>query len=284
MDVKFDNSAKGYSTVAGLMLVYAISNSDDRSTMLIWMIAALAAGIAGLAMAIGTLREAQALADEEARRIAEAAHEKALKELESGQAPPDFALYLRPFRLEHEFHKQGWGWKGIDELFLHPPTERFDHHLGMHFDAIGLPLVCIGQESVEPGAGRVASRDEEWRERFRELAYRAKTVVAVPGRQAGIVSEIRWLRVTGQLRKTVFFKPAGYGRKEWEATAEYLEDEEGIELPEWSRRQISFRLYDSGRAHQVLLWKSTLLEKDQMRGARQIRALLQHVDPEEVEE
>lgn len=96
----------------------------------------------------------------------------------------------------------------------------------------------------------------------------------MPGIQAGIRSEIRWLRVSGLLVNAVFFKPRGYPQADWEQMKEAYENEEDIELPDYSPKQLSFRMYSSGRCHDVLTWNSVYLRSKKKRGKDQMSALL----------
>lgn len=119
----------------------------------------------------------------------------------------------------------------------------------------------------------MVATDTTWRERFRQLAERATTIVVVPGVQSGILSEIRWLRVSGLLVNAIFFKPRGYPREAWEKMKEFYENEEDIEFPDYSPKQLSFRMYSSGRCHDVSTWNSVYLSSKRKRGENQMCAL-----------
>ena len=171
-----------------------------------------------------------------AQEIAEEEERLYISEILSGGKFAPFALYLRPFALEIMFRQRE---KQISLLHILLPhllltyllvTEivNFDLVLQTYFDPLGLTLISVGSPNALEGAGHVIVADSSWRERFRQLAERATTIIVIPGLQEGILSEIRWLRVTGLLVYAVFFKPAGYPKAEWKKMQEFYEEEEDI--------------------------------------------------------
>lgn len=210
-------------------------------------------------------RLAQRLATEIERRIAEGV---------SGSAISPFALYLRPFTLEKEI--RGWklGTGSSETFFLETGKMNFDYFLQEHLSYLDIPLISIGLPDDQEGAGHVITTDPLWRERFHQLAERAKTIIVVPGIQAGVLAEIRWLRVTGLLVNTVFFKPKGYPRADWQKMKEFYEEEEDIEFPDYSPKQLSFRMYSSGRCYELLTWHTVYRKSVMKRGVDQMRTLL----------
>ena len=210
-------------------------------------------------------RAAQRLATEIERRIAEGV---------SGRAISPFALYLRPFTLEKAI--RGWklGTGSSETFFLETGKMNFDYFLQAHLDYLDILLVSIGLPDALEGAGHVITTDSLWRERFHQLAERAKTIIIVPGIQAGVLTEIRWLRVTGLLVNTIFFKPKGYPRADWQKMKEFYEQEEDIEFPDYSSKQLSFRMYSSGRCYDLLTWHTVYRKRVMKHGVGQMRTLL----------
>jgi hypothetical protein len=243
-----------------------------------WMVALFLMAGAGVGVVVTflarTLREeSQKLRDQIAQRLADEAH-RHMASIAAGEKIDAFVLYLRPFRVEKHLHTAA-SFLSPRTYFLHPRV-RFDYVLHERLSAKGIPLLAIGIPGDEQGAGNVSVSDAEWRDRFRELAHLARTIVVVPGRQPGITSEIRWLRVSGLLGNAVFFKPNGYPRREWETLRTAYETEEDIELPEYSPQQISFRLYSSGIAHDVHIWRDVRRNHAIQRGNKQLENLLIH--------
>jgi hypothetical protein len=221
-------------------------------------------------------RKEQALRNLSAQRLAEEAVEKAKQYMEgilSGKNTAPFALYLRPFVLEREFRQMNA--IGPRSLAIEGVRTNFDSVLQGDLDHLDMPLIRIGGfDDHHEGAGKVTTTDSSWRETFRQLAERAETIIIIPGMQPGITTEIRWLRISGLLVKAIFFKPRGYPRAEWLRVQEFYDQEEDIELPDYSPRQLSFKMYSSGRCHDVMLWRLVFGNKTAERGQRQMRALL----------
>lgn len=190
---------------------------------------------------------------------------------------PPFVLYLRPFSLEQSIRERkgqaGFFWV---RAFLSEGRMNFDYILQSYLDPLNIPLISIGLPNDQEGAGHLITTDNSWRVRFRVLAERATTIVVVPGIQPGIISEIRWLIVSGLLVNAVFFKPTGYLKTEWEKMKEKYENEEEIELPDYSANQLSFRMYSSGRYYDVLMWRKLFwfLGRGWVPADDQMRALL----------
>lgn len=200
-----------------------------------------------------------------AQEIAEKTERQILSNILAGKEIAPFALYLRPFAFERQ---------KLSHLFVAPEISNFDRILQDHYKSLDTVLISIGTPNYKEGAGHVVTTDDSWRERFRQLAERATTIVVVPGIQPGIMSEIRWLRVSGLLVNSVFFKPVGYPKDEWVKMQELYEQEEDIELPDYSRKQLSFRMYSSGKCYNVKLWSSVYFPHKRRRGRDQMKALL----------
>jgi hypothetical protein len=218
-------------------------------------IAALVVG--GLAMIVvrRIARARQIERNEVARRLADEATARHVEELRSGRPVPPFVLYLRPFRFDGRLD-------AVPGTAISPPftpsffmgidASGFEEYLTQALKRSSTPMIALGPEGSS-GGGRIPTADSEWRQRFMILANAASAIAFVPGEQQGVVEELRYLRREGLLWKALFFKPRGYSKEAWTKLGHLL-DEEGIELPRWGSRMLSFRLYDSGRVHDTVEW------------------------------
>lgn len=236
--------------------------------------------IVGVVLAIKTRRAArverredQERRDKLAQQLA-AETELAVSESIVHGSPLPFVLYLRPFCLETTLRERRKEIGLFGNLLLGSGKMNFDFLLQADLKDMNVLLVSIGVPNEKEGAGRIVTTDASWRDRFRKLAQWAMTIVVVPGMQAGILAEIRWLPVSGLLVNSIFFKPKGYPRGEWERMKDFYEQEEEIEFPDYSRRQLSFRMYSSGICHDISSWKLVFSKNKKKRGRNQMRALL----------
>jgi hypothetical protein len=215
--------------------------------------------------------------DRLAREIAEETERRLISDILSGSDVPPFALYLRPFALDMNIRQNQGKISLLQPMrFINFFSEglNFDYLLQNYYKSLGITLISIGSSNGFEGAGHLVTTDALWRERFRQLAERAKNIVVVPGIQPGIMAEIRWLRVSGLLVNSVFFKPIGYPKVEWQRIQELYEREEDIALPDYSPNQLSFRMYSSGRCYDVRMWGTVYLPGKKKRGAAQMKSLL----------
>jgi hypothetical protein len=216
-----------------------------------------------------------------AQEIAEKAERQLIADIVSGVDVPPFALYLRPFALEKVLRERTglslWDAVNPQKLLFHicSVKEPFDFKLQRYVSSLALPLISIGPVRYDnDGAAQVVATDFDWRDRFRHLAERAFPIIVIPGSQDGIVAEIRWLIVTGLLVNAIFFKPASYPKIEWEKVQELYQRQEDIYLPEYSRKQLTFRMYSSGKCHSVTPWNTVYRKGEIDRGNAQMRAIL----------
>jgi len=225
----------------------------------------------------------QDIRDRLARKLASRGEGRFISDILSGRNTSPYALYLRPFALEKKIRQRDERislWQLLlphnllDHILL-PQKINFDLNLQTYFDPLGITLISIGHPNNQEGAGHVITTDSSWQEHFRQLAKRATTIIVVPGFQEGILSEIRWLRESNLLVNAVFFKPVGYPKAAWEKMHKLYEKEENIKLPPYSRKQLSFRMYPSGRCYDVLTWAKVYRKrKKDMKTARVQAALL----------
>lgn len=256
---------------------YSIANGWHSSYILPSIILLVAGGlIGGIVMYRANIeRKAdQEKRDKMAEELAEETARHMISEIRSCNKTSPFVLYLRPFALEKAIRERRAGVGSFKMLFLDAGKINFSLLLQDYLRDSGLLLVSIGTPDNKEGAGHVITTDSLWRERFRQFAERATTIVVVPGIQSGILSEIRWLIVSGLLVNAIFFKPKGYPKADWQKMKELYEQEEDIELPDYSPKQLSFRMYSSGRCYDVLTWRTVYLRGERKRGEDQMRALL----------
>lgn len=222
---------------------------------LAYLATGLALGFVALLLSRRRSAAQQVQRNAEARRLADEAAERQFEAIISGQAVGEFVLYLRPFALDDTLEapsSQLLAMPLLPAFFLSPARPRFEEYLAASLQPRQQPLICLGRPG-SIGAGRVETDDEGWRLRLATLAHAATGIALVPGAQPGIQEEALYLRRNGLLRKTIGFKPAAYPEAAWARAAEAYA-ELGIGLPDWSRRMLSFRLYDSGAVHQLEVW------------------------------
>ncbi|WP_448124059.1 hypothetical protein [Pseudomonas veronii] len=109
-----------------------------------------------------------------------------------------FALYLRPFYTTDRFSFYGLStrWGGVDlESVISDACKSWGMLLG------------LGRQGDAVGAGKLYSRDDEWKEKFTQLAGRASVIVVVPGVGDGSLFEIEWIIHHGLLGNTTFLMP-----------------------------------------------------------------------------
>jgi hypothetical protein len=238
------------------------------------------AGVVGLALAKLLARVERGAEQEQRNRLAEqlaAAVENG--DGKDGEVRP-FALYLRPFALESSLY--GWisGTGSKEAESLESGAVTFDRFLQEHLNYLDIPLIRIGIRRKREGAGHVLTSDVEWCDRFRKLADRAAVIFVVPGMSDGILEEVHWLMGRGLLTRTVFFQPKGYPRAAWQQVKTSHKEKEGLGLPEYSAKQVSFRLDSSGRCFDVETWIRVSGRPAMRRSVGQMRALLGRVSPE----
>jgi hypothetical protein len=223
----------------------------------------------------GARADAQAARDLFAQRLATEAT-KYIEAVTNGRPFKPFVLYLRPFTFDTAFSQPLQPLRALvaESFFQHPPRFRFDYMLHEQLALRDTPLISIGVSDHVASAGHVVASDEEWLQRFRELAGLARSIAFVPGRQAGIVAEFRWLRVTGLLGNTVFLKPEGYPMREWQEVQRFFQEEEDVELPAYSPRRLAFRMYADGRCHDIIEWKNLWVPELANRAGKRLTMLL----------
>jgi hypothetical protein len=279
----YSKKAESISRIADLFFYFVmrLDIRDDASRR--WILSILF--FAGIVIVSIAKRHASAglkVEQEQRDRLAQKLAGKIESEILSGTNISPFVLYLRPFALEKAIRERQGRislWQILlphmllTNLLFHQKAN-FDLKLQTYLDRLGIMLISIGYPNNKEGAGRIITTDSTWRERFQQLAERATTIVVVPGYSEGVISEIRWLKGSGLLVNAIFFKPASYPRADWQKMKKLYEQEEDIEIPDYSPKQLSFRMYPSGRCYDVLKWRTAYRRSKMDRGEDQMRALL----------
>jgi hypothetical protein len=180
----------------GLFALVQASPTGGRDPFLGMLFVAVGCVVGFVSMHFASMerRVEQEFRDRSAQRLAEKAELRAARMFLDGSDSP-FVLYLRPFALEKAVRRWRGGLPTSESFFLEGGWKSFDSYIQEIVANDNLSLVKIGCRSSDEGAGSVVTSDATWREVFRQLAGRATTIVVVPGMEAGIRAEIRWLRV-----------------------------------------------------------------------------------------
>lgn len=167
---------------------------NDEVAVGIWFFLA-----AGLAKRFGS--SARSIAQQERDHQAEQDYQK----VKNGGSL-EFALYLRPFRMDTRMIRKTVGAKlgiisysyytGNDQIYLEDMLRQ----------VIGdYPVVGIGPS--ERGIGKIAAPESQWKEDVRLLATNAKLIFLIPFDSPGCLWELQLLRENQLLNKTVFIIP-----------------------------------------------------------------------------
>ncbi len=264
---------KKYGGTGRYSLLDFLKHAQDRILLSVVFVG-VAAVIGAIAMHYARIE--RRIEQEQRDRIAErlaAKIERQVASLKAGSEIQPFALYLRPFALEKTIREWKIGTGSFKTFFLETGKVNFEHFLLEIFNSLDIVLIGIGFPDGQEGAGHVTTTDIEWSDRFRKLADRAAAIVVVPGTQPGIIEEIQWLKESGLLMKTIFFKPKWYPRIAWQKMRQFHEYKRDIELPAFSSKQVTFRVDSSGRCCDVTLWRTGLWRRVT---ERQMRSLLVH--------
>jgi hypothetical protein len=149
----------------------------------------------------------------------------------------------------------------------------YDYQLKQEFLALlDVNLLCFDVTDA-PGAAHLKTADETWVEDFQRLASRARTIVIVPGVSKGIGDEIRWLTQNGLLNTAFFLKPKGYPKHRWNEMVSKWKEKAFLELPVYTRREMSFRLDSNGKCFEECTWPSRLLARGNLRDLEMRRRL-----------
>lgn len=138
---------------------------------------------------------------------AERLTEVLLSEQTRKKVPPVF-LYFRPFKATGQLKLRN------PESDVAGPMPGMFEGKTMELESIlreGLErygaLVGLGRSGEADGAGRVESSEEGWRQKAALLADKACLILLMPSDRAGTAEEMRLVRQTGCLAKTIFLMP-----------------------------------------------------------------------------
>ena len=158
----------------------------------------------GLKRAQRYSKKIQAERDDNAAYIVDA-----IRNLEPDEEPPKFSLYLRPFYIK-------------DQLFSPRPSPIRTPFLPRAWTKIHKEIETLLAMSLYPsgelvgmgipghyisGAGKVKSDDRDWKKLISLLSIHSLAVILIPSERPGTLWEIKMLRDSGLLPKTVFVMP-----------------------------------------------------------------------------
>jgi hypothetical protein len=170
------------------------------------------------------------------------------------EACPRFTFFLRPFQADYRFVEG----QDVHHSLLKPFISAFQSftpvrifmpryffpersaNVELLFASVlwpSQPLIAIGKVDERPGAGLVELKDDEWKKAFAKLAFRATTILVLPGTSRGALFEIAWMQRRSCFGKVLLFKPRHKSKYEhwWsEVTRGY--SELGIFLPALNSR------------------------------------------------
>ena len=196
----------------------------------------------------------------------------------SGQNPPAFALYLRPFGVTNRLgpaagfpirdlpfaqsrFMSGRNPFGTDISFSLAMDDAFSDEVESiiaNASEASLPLVALGRPGEALGAGRFdasedAGNDVAWKDIVEKMILDADVIFAIPSARPGTLWEIRHIVSRGHLSKTILLMPftmrrvrlnlgilrfADNYRREWDAAKEALKDE--LLLPDYMCKSTLF--------------------------------------------
>lgn len=162
-----------------------------------------------------------------------------------------FVLYLRPFYTAGQLHFSNpdgstipLGYKSVAE------QKRIDveQQLEKVFKRV-MPFVAVGGGGRSFGAGKVPSSDEEWQSTVRLLTRSATAIFVVPLAGEGTLWEVKWLRESRLIQRTVFVMPAANEKRaqsEWTSASSILFGM-GLSLPLYDTSGSLFTFDDEGK-------------------------------------
>ena len=113
-----------------------------------------------------------------------------------------YSVYLRPFDMGDHLPTQllgGGEWDAKEHVDLETLLAEAMNPLA--------PMVALGPVNVATGAGRIPSRDDDWRNRVATLVAHAYCVLVIPSSSHGTFDELSLLRAKGHLSKCVWIMP-----------------------------------------------------------------------------
>ncbi|MEZ5961274.1 MAG: hypothetical protein R3C30_12735 [Hyphomonadaceae bacterium] len=223
------------------------------------MVAALIAYLLRLSLRLlATGLRAPSVLLDQSRRDALAA--SILERLKNGETVESFALYLRPFAIDHATR--------LDLDFEH---ERFSTSLeGLVYEALQheYPIISLGVPMGFDRSGTVSPGDAGWRDAFGLLVTHAKLILVVPLLKEGTFWEILTIKEQDHLSKTVFLVPpsAAIRKLASEGVARAFEvsrrglHSRGIAFPEFGRGGGLFRVDEHERCRTAVPFPSSVLQ------------------------
>jgi len=181
-----------------------------------------------------------------------------------------FVLYLRPFETTATIVSNRFE----PSFFPLTPAQvlrdpEFELESAVHH-SIPEPwkFVALGRPGEHVGAARVQSDEHSWKQQLLMLANAARLIVCVPASNPGVRWEVKSLRESLNLSKTVFVMPPLSERynveRAWREAFTILR-EDGLTLPPYSPAGCAFRLESTGEVSKT--WQINFRESKPFRAA-----------------
>ncbi len=139
-----------------------------------------------------------------------------------------------------------------------------------------VPVIALGSPGEHFGAGRVETRDEEWKTDIVKLMRRSKLIMVIPSHRPGTLWEMSKLKQASWLEKTVFVMPPEirfekeWYSTHWNRTVAEASATAGISLPSHYRRGLLFKLDHNGHLVDHAAFQADQLIRAIGRGTKQI--------------
>lgn len=156
---------------------------------------------------------------------------------------PKYSLYLRPFLSTGKIQITDFEARGV--TFISPEAERdLETVFAEALEPIA-PLIALGIQGEQEGAGRVHTLNKNWQSDFIILAENAKLILLLPSNRSGTLWEIHWILKNKVLNKCFFFMPPQTFKRTFD-WAQYWKkclkeiDDIGLKLPPYNKKGLIF--------------------------------------------
>ncbi len=191
---------------------------------------------------------------------------KTLKQVKATKrSKSDFVLYLRGFAWENNLTTQN----------MDLTSSGFDAPTHIDFETIierslrPLDMVAVGDPSDVYGAGKVQTKNADWKKVVSDLAAAAKLIIYVPSATVGAIWEAEELVISKYLDKSVFLMPmspteSSSYHNEWNS-ARTIMGTFGLELPMYQAGGMLFRYYKNKKLASCKSLKSAIVSTFKVR-------------------